>query len=59
MKKSILSIILAVVLVITNCPVEAAGVETAGTTACKTSGNSPIVTGYDANCDLFGETLNL
>jgi len=56
MKKSIISIFLTLVLIITNC---SCYVEAAGKTACKTSKNiSPIVTGYDTNCDLLGETLN-
>lgn len=54
MKKSIISIFLTLVLIITNCPVKAAGI-----TTCKASrDNNPIVTGYDTNCDLLGETLN-
>lgn len=56
MKKSIISIFLTLVLIITNC---SCYVEAADKTSCKTSKNiSSIVTGYDTNCDLLGETLN-
>lgn len=59
MKKSIISIILAAVLVITSFPVKAAGTENIRNTAHRMSETStPIATGYDTSCDLFGETLN-